>query len=344
MWSPIKSIGWTKREWRPASDRSSVVVQAMLTRGLPRSSSYEGKLCVDRCYPGRGGGSKRWLNTGCHLLTAALSSSHWFPVKCIAETRRSAPKRHKHELIFEVNRGWSPSVTLSTRAGSRTCVVSVVSWCVSAKKNRRDGRSRINERSGWRRRQWRKAHEAKSRGDPLVFLVQDRSDLKSILDLYSLDMPLVRWKSWESTLGSGQRMIGQWIGGILFERTIMIMLSDPCNYLRERRSLVEWLNSRFVRFDPNPEVLFRVIVLFFLSFFPPPSLPPPPYRPAHLKNTVETETEEREDNSFRECVRWRKPIEGWTIGTRRNVKERETRVSNCFAALHDVVLNDEAGC
>lgn len=45
-------------------------------------------------------------------------------------------------------------------------------------------------------------------------------------------------------------------------------------------------------------------------------------------------------------VRWRKSIEEWTIGTRRNVKEQETRtrVSNCFATLHDVMLNDEAGC
>lgn len=100
--------------------------------------------------PGRGGGSsKRWLNTGCHLLTVALSSSHWFPVKCIAETRRSAPKRHKHELIFEGIEGDSVRDTIDARtgrdAGSRTCVVSVVSWCVSARIEGANDQ-RINER------------------------------------------------------------------------------------------------------------------------------------------------------------------------------------------------------
>lgn len=89
------------------------------------------------CGGGGGGGSKRWLNTGRHLLTVALSSSHWFPVKCIAETRRSAPKRHKHELIFEGIEGDPVRDTIDARtcrdACSRTCVVSVVSLCASSR-------------------------------------------------------------------------------------------------------------------------------------------------------------------------------------------------------------------
>lgn len=120
----------------------------MLTRG--HDHQLRGKTVRGSVLPGRGGGgggSKRWLNTGRHLLTVALSSSlHWFPVKCIAETRRSAPKRHKHELIFEGIEGRIlVRDTIDARtcrdAGSRKCVVSVVIVVCYFCRNRRGERS-----------------------------------------------------------------------------------------------------------------------------------------------------------------------------------------------------------
>lgn len=144
----------------------------MLTRG--HDHQLRGKTVRGSVLPGRGGGgggSKRWLNTGRHLLTVALSSSlHWFPVKCIAETRRSAPKRHKHELIFEGIEGRIlVRDTIDARtcrdAGSRKCVVSVVIVVCYFCRNRRRTINVSTSVPGWRRRQWRKAHEAKLSGE-----------------------------------------------------------------------------------------------------------------------------------------------------------------------------------
>lgn len=341
----------------------------MLTRG--HDHQLRGKTVRGSVLPGRGGGgggSKRWLNTGRHLLTVALSSSlHWFPVKCIAETRRSAPKRHKHELIFEGIEGRIlVRDTIDARtcrdAGSRKCVVSVVIVVCYFCRNRRRTINVSTSVPGWRRRQWRKAHEAKLSGerswwrlDSVSNIIRSRSPAKisnpgaiifdyldttwKIMGIFGLDRqsrcsdPDKEWlDEW-------------WIEGILLERTIMIILitSDhSCKYSRGKLSLLDdWtLISNFQQQG-------SYFVSAFLSFF---FFPPQRHGWNWKRDIVEKKTwfeafTKREDNSFRECVRWRKPIEGWTIGTRRNVKERETRVSNCFAALHDVVLNDdEAGC
>lgn len=133
-----------------------------LTRDVDkRDNQLRGKWIYESVLSGRGG-SERWLNTGCHLLTVALSSSHWFPVKCIAETRRSALKRHHHELFFETSEGDSVRDAIYARQLRRgfsyKCCFRGTVLCSC--QNRGDERSRTSE-PGWRRRQWRKAHEAK---------------------------------------------------------------------------------------------------------------------------------------------------------------------------------------
>ncbi|KAK1127535.1 hypothetical protein K0M31_004067 [Melipona bicolor] len=113
----------------------------MLTRG---TISYEGKRVYESVLSGRGG-SKRWLllNTGCHLLTVALSSSHWFPVKCIAKTRYVRLENDIGKSFFHQGSTVIPFVTRSTRDSRDACflasVVSAIPCCVPARIEGTDG-------------------------------------------------------------------------------------------------------------------------------------------------------------------------------------------------------------
>lgn len=266
----------------------------MLTRG--HDHQLRGKTVRGSVLPGRGGGgggSKRWLNTGRHLLTVALSSSlHWFPVKCIAETRRSAPKRHKHELIFEGIEGRIlVRDTIDARtcrdAGSRKCVVSVVIVVCYFCRNRRGERSTYQRafqddgddndvkptRPSWAERDpgggstpFPTSSDPDPRPKSLILerdLRLSRHDLKNHGNL----------RTWSpiSMLGSGQGMIGR-----VMDRGNITRTYDYDNFNNQwslvqifegKAKLARRLNSHFE--FPTTGILFRVSVSFFFFFSSP---------------------------------------------------------------------------